>query len=146
MIDLECFKYSGRINRLQCMNLGFFWGISGQTCKWFLTESPHYGGAFWIAILIASVCVINNICISIRRLHDIDRRGWRLFLILIPIIGALMILRDFLRKGTEGDNSFGAPPPASTLKDYIFSGIMIAALIGFATAIIIFDPSYAKTM
>ena len=146
MIDLEAFKYSGRLNRLQYINLGFFWNISGQSCRWFLDKLPEGSAAFWIAILIALISAVNNICIAIRRMHDIDRKGWRLFLMLIPIIGAIMIFIDLLRRGTEGDNRFGPPPRASTTKDYIFLGIMIATALGFTIAIFSFDPSYAKTM
>jgi len=53
------------------------------------------------------VFLIPSVSVGIRRLHDIDRSGWWLALILIPIIGWITLLIFFCTEGTSGENRFG---------------------------------------
>ena len=50
-----------------------------------------------------------GIAVSIRRLHDLDRTGWWLLLIL-TIIGGIVLLAWFCMRGTVGPNCFGPDP------------------------------------
>ena len=52
------------------------------------------------------------ISITVRRLHDIDRSGWWVLLVLIPIIGDIALLIFMCQKGTKGENRFGKDPTA----------------------------------
>ncbi|MEM7545654.1 MAG: DUF805 domain-containing protein [Pseudomonadota bacterium] len=63
-------------------------------------------GIFSLAILIPSICV------TVRRLHDLDRTGWWCLILLVPLIGAIVILVFAITRGTEGDNRFGPDPLA----------------------------------
>ncbi len=68
--------------------------------------------------LIASLAVlIPGICVSVRRLHDIDRSGWWLLIILIPFIGVLVLLYWTTRPGADGANRFGMPQSAASRPD-----------------------------
>ena len=85
------------------------------------------------------VMLLPSICVAVRRLHDIDRRGWWLLLsplfiimhlfldllaniflfgtlsiisIVVPVAGGLIFLIFLCKKGTEGDNRFGKDPLA----------------------------------
>jgi uncharacterized membrane protein YhaH (DUF805 family) len=51
-----------------------------------------------------------SIAVAVRRLHDLDRSGWWIFLFLIPIIGAIVLLVWFCTQGTDGENRFGPDP------------------------------------
>ena len=51
-----------------------------------------------------------GISVAVRRLHDIDRSGWWLWLHLIPIAGTLWLLVWNCSAGTRGDNRFGPNP------------------------------------
>lgn len=66
------------------------------------------GGLYTLAVLIPSLAV------SVRRLHDTNRSGWWLLLLLIPLIGALVILIFTVQDGTPGENTYGADPKEST--------------------------------
>jgi len=66
------------------------------------------GGLFMA--LFALVSLLPNIAIVTRRLHDIDKSGWWQLLILIPVIGAIILLVFLVMKGTEGENRFGSAP------------------------------------
>lgn len=63
-------------------------------------------GIYTLAVLIPSIAV------SVRRLHDRDKSGWWLLLLLVPLIGAIVILVWFVMDGDRSDNSFGADPKA----------------------------------
>ena len=62
------------------------------------------GGIYTLAILIPSIAV------SVRRLHDTDRSGWWLLIILIPFIGAIVLLVFTVLDSTPGENQFGPNP------------------------------------
>jgi uncharacterized membrane protein YhaH (DUF805 family) len=64
------------------------------------------GAVFSLAVLLP------NIAVGVRRLHDRDMSGWWYLLILIPILGALVLLWFFVQKGTDGPNRFGPDPLA----------------------------------
>lgn len=64
------------------------------------------GGIFSLAILIPGISV------GVRRLHDINKSGWWLFIILIPIIGIILLIVWHCTKGTDGANDYGSDPLA----------------------------------
>jgi uncharacterized membrane protein YhaH (DUF805 family) len=56
--------------------------------------------------------LLPTLAVSVRRLHDLDRSGWWLLIVLIPIIGAIWLLVWFCTRGTVGPNRFGPDPLA----------------------------------
>jgi uncharacterized membrane protein YhaH (DUF805 family) len=50
------------------------------------------------------------ISVAVRRLHDLGRLGWWWWLWLVPVIGSIVLLIWFARRGTVGPNRFGADP------------------------------------
>jgi uncharacterized membrane protein YhaH (DUF805 family) len=62
------------------------------------------GGIYTLAILLPSIGV------NIRRLHDIGRSGWWLFISLIPFIGAIIMLIFTVTDSQEGTNQYGPSP------------------------------------
>ena len=59
-----------------------------------------YPPFFWLAG--AAVC---------RRLHDLDCSGWRLALVLVPLVGPIVISAElFLLSGSKDANRFGVDP------------------------------------
>jgi uncharacterized membrane protein YhaH (DUF805 family) len=58
-------------------------------------------GIFGLATFLPSLAI------AIRRLHDLDRSGWWILLVLIPLIGAIVLIVWYCSKGTEGSNRFG---------------------------------------
>ena len=63
-----------------------------------------FGALFSIATLVP------GLALSVRRLHDVNRSGWWLLLLLVPLIGALIILFWAVSKGDEGPNDYGPNP------------------------------------
>lgn len=67
-------------------------------------SSGFIGGIFTLATFLP------NIAVSVRRLHDLDKSGWWLLIAFIPLIGFIILLVWFVRKGTAADNRFGPDP------------------------------------
>lgn len=58
----------------------------------------------WIAIL---ALVIPSIAVVVRRLHDTDRSGWWYLLVLIPLVGAIILIIFLVQPSQPGQNRFG---------------------------------------
>jgi uncharacterized membrane protein YhaH (DUF805 family) len=62
------------------------------------------GALFSLALLLPSLAL------TVRRLHDRDKSGWWILWALLPLIGGLILLYQYVQRGTIGDNRFGADP------------------------------------
>jgi uncharacterized membrane protein YhaH (DUF805 family) len=51
--------------------------------------------------------------VAARRLHDTDRSGFWLFLLLLPLIGLIVLIVWWCMKGTSGNNQYGSDPLAA---------------------------------
>lgn len=74
--------------------------------------SSHLGNMFglmWVMYILFGWILF--IGVRIRRLHDVNMRGWWLLLEFIPVFGALVVvvICGFI-KGTDGPNRFGPNP------------------------------------
>jgi uncharacterized membrane protein YhaH (DUF805 family) len=63
--------------------------------------------------LVGYVLLIPSISVFVRRLHDIDRKGWWWLITFIPF-GGLVMLVWLCSKGSQGVNRFGVDPTPST--------------------------------
>jgi uncharacterized membrane protein YhaH (DUF805 family) len=70
------------------------------------------GGSGVVSGLLALGVFLPSLAVSVRRLHDIDRSGWFLLLLFVPLIGAIILLIWSCQRGTSGPNRFGADPLA----------------------------------
>ncbi len=52
--------------------------------------------------------ILPQIGLGVRRLHDIGKSGWWYFIILIPLLGALVLLFYFVTDSQSGENEYGA--------------------------------------
>jgi len=77
----------------------------------------HDTAAYWqnIALLGMAVCFYLMLLQGIKRLHDIDLRGWWLLLALVPIVSIVLGAGMQFIAGTQGPNRFGLPPGLSVL-------------------------------
>ena len=62
--------------------------------------------------LVGLALFLPGLSVSVRRLHDLDRTGWWLLIILTGI-GLIVILVWFCMRGTVGANRFGPDPLAT---------------------------------
>ena len=60
----------------------------------------------WLTLLAPTLAV------QVRRLHDINKSGWNILWNFLPIVGPILLIVWFCRRGTVGDNRFGPDPLA----------------------------------
>jgi uncharacterized membrane protein YhaH (DUF805 family) len=70
-------------------------------------------GIFAIILpLLALALLLPSLAVQVRRLHDINKSGWNCLWNLLPIVGPILLIVWFCRRGTVGDNRFGPDPLA----------------------------------
>ncbi len=61
-------------------------------------------------VIWALVVILSGLAVSVRRLHDLDKSGWWVLIGFIPLIGGIIIIFWFVRRGSDGPNQFGEDP------------------------------------
>ncbi len=89
------------INLLISIGIGIVDGIV------FPRSTGALAGMGMLSILWSLATLIPGIAISFRRLHDVDKSAWWLFISLIPLIGAVVLIFFCAQPGTRGANSYG---------------------------------------
>ena len=84
--------------------LGFIGGLLGEKIG---TVFTVISGLWSLVVLIPSLAV------AWRRLHDIGKSGAYFLLILIPLVGAILLIVWFCQPGQPGDNQYGPDPKGS---------------------------------
>ncbi len=70
----------------------------------FETGGGVISGLYALAVLLPSIGV------AVRRLHDIGKSGWWIFISLIPLIGGIWLLVLYCTDSEPGENQYGANP------------------------------------
>jgi uncharacterized membrane protein YhaH (DUF805 family) len=70
------------------------------------------GGFGILGSLYALAVLVPSIALGARRLHDIGKSGWWQLIVLIPLIGAIVLLVWAASAGERGSNRFGPDPKA----------------------------------
>jgi len=63
-----------------------------------------------LSVIVTLPMTIGSIMAGIRRLHDLNRSGWFMLIVLIPIVDVIFGLYMLFRRGTEGSNKYGEDP------------------------------------
>ena len=62
-----------------------------------------------VGYLVALAFLVPTLAAGVRRLHDTGRSGWYYFIILIPLIGAILLIVWTASEGNLGPNQYGDP-------------------------------------
>ena len=54
-----------------------------------------------------------SLAVGVRRLHDIGKSGWYYLFVLIPLVGAIILLVWFCKEGESSSNDWGENPKAA---------------------------------
>ena len=60
--------------------------------------------------LVALGLFLPQLAAGVRRLHDVNRSGWWMLIVLVPLLGPILLLIWTCSPGTAGDNDHGANP------------------------------------
>lgn len=100
--------------------------------------------AFTGFIYVVGAVFVGAIC-GVRRLHDLDKPGWLMLLMLIPVINFFLGLYLLFAPGTQGENSYGPRLHANPGWLWVLAvGIPVALtiIIGILSAIAV--PAYQE--
>ena len=74
-------------------------------------ELPY--GVFYFVYGLA--VLVPGLAVSVRRLHDVGKSGWMIFISFIPVIGGIWLLILMLTNSTSGENQYGLNPKDETV-------------------------------
>lgn len=100
-------NFSGRSSRSEYWWFCLFTTIIGTLMYIFFgdgTAGRILTGIIELALILPSLGV------AVRRLHDVDKSGWWLFISLIPLIGAIILIYWYIKPSQEGPNRYGDIP------------------------------------
>jgi uncharacterized membrane protein YhaH (DUF805 family) len=61
-----------------------------------------------VGIVVAGIAA--GICVTIKRLHDLERPGWHWWLLMVPLYNLYLGFSLLFQKGIDGPNRFGRNP------------------------------------
>ena len=95
-----------------------FSGRASRKEYWLFTLGQFVIG-FLLALLIPVLypvfvlgTLLPALAVAVRRLHDTNRSGWWLFIVLVPFVGGIVMFVFLVLEGTSGDNDYGPDPLA----------------------------------
>ena len=104
--------FSGRSRRMEYWMFALINAIIGLAIS---SIEILAGGPGIIGVLYGLAVFIPGIAVTVRRLHDINRSGWWLLILLIPLIGAVIILIFMIFDSQSNMNKYGNNPKFSTV-------------------------------
>jgi len=90
----------------------FFLVILGVVLQVLFSAPMFNENKEWGSIIVNLATLLPGLTVSVRRLHDIDKSGWWL-LIMFTFIGIIPLTYWACKKGSTGQNRFGADPLAA---------------------------------
>ncbi|MDE7111916.1 MAG: DUF805 domain-containing protein [Muribaculaceae bacterium] len=67
-------------------------------------------GNQWLTSAVNLALLLPNLGLNVRRLHDIGKSGWWLFLGLLPIVGWIILIVWLCKPSDMQDNQYGPVP------------------------------------
>ena len=69
-----------------------------------------FGSNGMLGTLYSLAVLLPSIGVGVRRLHDTNRSGWWMLIILLPLLGLIILLIFMAMPGTSGKNDYGDDP------------------------------------
>lgn len=83
-----------------------------------------------ITFIYSLAVIIPGLAVVVRRLHDVGKSGWMIFISLIPIVGAIWLLVLMVTEGNTGDNEYGSRTKDEQIVNFVeFSGDVLISIV-----------------
>ena len=102
-------KITGRANRTEFWTYVLTVAIVLAIVEWICYAISSYLG-YMISIILGPALVMPNVCISVRRMHDLGKGGGYIFVACIPLVGWIWYLVLLLSPSEMQANRFGDVP------------------------------------
>ncbi len=76
------------------------------------TVSAEALGMGLLGTLYSLAVLLPGLAVSVRRLHDVGKSGWWLFIILVPFVGAIVLFVFSVTDSDPQTNGYGPNPKA----------------------------------
>jgi len=143
------FALKGRIGRMRylaynagynLLMLGALFVMAGGAAG--LATIPDFGTAYGIVYLIANIVgFVITIMWGKRRLNDLNRTGWLMLLLIVPVVNLLFILYLICFSGNDESNNYGPPPVANSIGVKILGSLLIImfalGMVGIVAAVLL---------
>jgi uncharacterized membrane protein YhaH (DUF805 family) len=105
--------FSGRARRSEYWYWALFAFIVGVVADIVDVSVGSYPA---IVVLVDLALLLPSLAVGVRRLHDTGRSGWWLLLLLIPFVGAIVLIVFYVQDTQPTANQWG--PPAKHVTGY----------------------------
>lgn len=102
-------QFSGRARRkeywlFQIVLFVVYGGLYGSRC------AQGSGAVLLVSSILSLALLVPALAVGVRRMHDIGRSGWWLFIAMIPVIGGIWQIILLATPGEYGPNQYGPDP------------------------------------
>lgn len=108
----DCLVFEGRATRTEYwmfVLISLIISVILGIVDGFIDYEVGYGIGI-LGFLYVLAMILPSIAVGIRRLHDSDKTGWFMLVLLIPGLGGLILLILMVLESTPGDNRYGPNP------------------------------------
>ena len=107
IVKMDYFSYEGRLNRqpyiIRYLIMLAFMALG----RMMMTASTSISLTNIIASIILVACTISIVMLDVRRLHDLGRKWYWVFVMLVPLVNFAFILYLAIAEGEPGENEYG---------------------------------------
>lgn len=101
-------NFSGRASRSEFWWYQLFYFILGAIVSILLCWSEN--GAQIVSYLIGLALFLPSLGLAVRRLHDIGKSGWWVFISFIPLVGGIILIVWWCKDSQMQPNEYGPVP------------------------------------
>lgn len=106
--------FSGRARRSEYWWFVVFTSVIATFASIFdVIFGTQFGRTGLIQVLATLALLLPSLAVGVRRMHDVDQSGWWLLLLIIPVLGALILMLVFFVRDSGPDNQYGPSPKAA---------------------------------
>ena len=105
--------FEGRARRKEYWLFALFYCASAvvlMIVDGFIGTLNEEAGVGLLSGLFILAALIPGLAVTVRRLHDTNRRGWWILITVIPVLGAVVLLIFTAQDSQPGANRFGPNP------------------------------------
>ena len=106
----KSFSFRGRASRSE-----YWWWILASVLFQIICAIIALLGNIGIAAIFPVLLIPPSTTVIVRRLHDLEKSGWWLLIVLIPLVGILYLIYLFIQEGDMNENMYG-PVPTNILQ------------------------------
>jgi uncharacterized membrane protein YhaH (DUF805 family) len=114
--------FSGRARRKEFWMFtlfNFIFSVVTSIIDYLIGTDNIFGNYGLFSLIYALAILIPSLALSVRRLHDVGKSGYMIFLAFLPIIGWIWLFVLYVTDSQLGTNKWGPNPKAPT-EEYIF--------------------------